>query len=148
MLMTPGSGEKTIFPGYPYTATATMTRDDDTKSFADLFDPGDPELERLGRKSNPSAEAPRPETIVELDLHGLTGPEAEIRIEAFIQRCHGAGVRRARIITGKGKHSRNGPVLKVWAEKKLRQMQKTGLTAAITWEGKGKKSGALLVRLK
>jgi len=119
------------------------------KKFADLFNPGDPEIRRAALAEAEAGEpSPGHKPAAELDLHGLTLAEAEIKIKAFIQRCHAGGFGRARIITGRGRHSPGGPVLKTGAERFLRNLKKQGLVAAITWEGRKKKSGALLVRLR
>jgi len=123
-----------------------MDRNQTKKSFADLFDPEAPPPARPGQ--NAPGPQSGPDETARLDLHGLTCREAEIRIEAFIQRCYGAGISRARIITGVGRHSANGPVLKQCAEKKLRRLQRSGLKAAVTWEGPAKTSAVLLVRFK
>jgi DNA-nicking Smr family endonuclease len=49
----------------------------------------------------------------ELDLHGMTAPEARQVLAAFLNQCVWVGVRCVRIIHGKGLRSRNRePVLK------------------------------------
>jgi DNA-nicking Smr family endonuclease len=49
----------------------------------------------------------------DLDLHGLTSPEARIATAAFLAACVQRGVRCVRIVHGKGLRSRNRePVLK------------------------------------
>lgn len=49
----------------------------------------------------------------DLDLHGLTSPEARIATAAFLASCVQRGVRCVRIVHGKGLRSRNRePVLK------------------------------------
>ena len=84
----------------------------------------------------------------ELDLHRLTGPEAERRIENFLQTARGRGLQTLRIITGRGKHSDGPAVLPVVAEHKLLELKERRLVLAYRWEKKKKeKSGALLVYL-
>ncbi|HUV07637.1 MAG TPA: Smr/MutS family protein [Spirochaetia bacterium] len=46
-----------------------------------------------------------------LDLHGLISREAADRVIQFISQCHAQGLRKILIIHGKGKHSKEGPVL-------------------------------------
>jgi DNA-nicking Smr family endonuclease len=69
-------------------------------------------------KDGPSDESSTPETlhnarvIEELDLHGLTGSEAETRLEMFLDRVAASdpdGV--VRVITGRGAGSQGAPVL-------------------------------------
>ncbi len=83
---------------------------------------------------------------MEIDLHGCTAEQAEMKIEAFIQRAVYQGVNAVRIITGKGLHSDGPAVLPGVAEEKLAGLQKEKMISAFWWEG-GEK-GALLVRLK
>ncbi|NIP79336.1 MAG: hypothetical protein GWM90_09030 [Gemmatimonadetes bacterium] len=68
------------------------------------------------QRENDDASAPRTlhtERIVdELDLHGLTGDEAERRLELFLDRIAASdpgGV--VRVITGRGAGSATGPVI-------------------------------------
>lgn len=50
----------------------------------------------------------------ELDLHGLTVPEARLALGEFLAHCSEQGERCVRIIHGKGNNSRNQqPVLKI-----------------------------------
>ncbi len=44
----------------------------------------------------------------ELDLHGLTVPEAMARIDSFLVECHTRGMRKVLIIHGKGNHNETG----------------------------------------
>lgn len=47
----------------------------------------------------------------ELDLHGLSGAEAEEALERFLHEAHRRGLRKVLIIHGKGHHSPGEPVL-------------------------------------
>jgi DNA-nicking Smr family endonuclease len=47
----------------------------------------------------------------ELDLHGLSGPEAEQAIEAFVLQARERGLSKVLLIHGKGNHSPGQPVL-------------------------------------
>ncbi len=125
-----------------------MTNED--KSFAELFDPHAPELVRAAaaKEAAPGNRKHPGRPGASLDLHGLTLAAAELRITAFIQRCQGLGIERVRIITGRGRHSPEGPVLKEGAERFLRRLKKEGRVAAVSWEGRERESGALIVRLR
>lgn len=46
-----------------------------------------------------------------IDLHGLTGAEANSRLDSFVNECRKRGLRKILIIHGKGNHSETGPVL-------------------------------------
>jgi DNA-nicking Smr family endonuclease len=43
-----------------------------------------------------------------LDLHGYRGEEAEIAVVRFLRKAHRQGLRRLRVVHGKGKHSAGG----------------------------------------
>lgn len=47
-----------------------------------------------------------------LDLHGMTGEEAERELTLFIRRSYNAGARKILIIHGKGNHTKGESVLK------------------------------------
>ena len=83
----------------------------------------------------------------ELDLHGLTVPDARELLAEFLARCVRRGLRCVRVIHGKGLRSRNGqPVLKHKVAKWL--MQRDEILAycqARPTEGGG---GAAVVLLK
>ena len=49
----------------------------------------------------------------ELDLHGMTRPEARVALDTFLRECRDRGAGCVRIIHGKGRRSSNeGPILK------------------------------------
>jgi len=84
----------------------------------------------------------------ELDLHGATGPEAEVRTQAFISSAYHKHLHSLRIITGKGLHSENSPVLPDVVESTVLELKKKGVIRSFRWEKKDKlKSGAILVFL-
>ena len=58
----------------------------------------------------------------ELDLHGLTAAEAVAKVRFFLQDARYRGLQTLLIITGKGLHSGDGPVLRQAVEKLLTQM--------------------------
>jgi DNA-nicking Smr family endonuclease len=57
----------------------------------------------------------------ELDLHGLTREEATQALETFIKGAYRRGQQAVLIITGRGNHSPDEPVLKRSAEKWLKE---------------------------
>lgn len=84
-----------------------------------------------------------------LDLHGLTGLQAQTRARSFIQTCKEQGMFTVRIIVGKGLHSEFGPVLPDLIEDLVGQMRKEGVVLWSEWERKVKsRSGAIIVYLK
>jgi hypothetical protein len=90
-----------------------------------------------------------PDPEAELDLHGFTGPEAARRTEHFIRNAEGRGLRTLRIITGKGIHSENGPVLPDVVEQQVATLKAANIVLTFRWERKAKRqSGALLVYLR
>lgn len=83
-----------------------------------------------------------------LDLHGCTAAEAEIKTENFLARARRNHLKTVLVITGKGLHSPEGPVLKDVIEARLKIMKTDGAILAYLWEKKDReKSGALLVYL-
>ena len=85
----------------------------------------------------------------ELDLHGYTASEAENKTDFFISHCQNNRLKTIRIITGKGLHSPQGPVLQGVVEAKLMELRAQKKIIAYRWEKNDKqKSGALIVYLK
>lgn len=85
----------------------------------------------------------------ELDLHGLTGPEAERKTVDFLKTANTLKLRTIRIITGKGLHSDGPAVLPDVVEAKLQDLKTSDVIFAYQWDKKEKhKSGAVLVYLK
>lgn len=83
-----------------------------------------------------------------IDLHGCTGFEAEIKTENFLARARGNHLKTVLVITGKGLHSPEGPVLKDVIEERLKIMKNDGLILTWLWEKKNReKSGALVIYL-
>ena len=56
----------------------------------------------------------------ELDLHGLTREESAMRLKEFLANAKSEGLKIVLIITGKGKHSEKGALLKPFVEKWLK----------------------------
>ena len=85
----------------------------------------------------------------ELDLHRLTGIEAERKTVDFLRIAANLKFRTVRIITGKGLHSEGPAVLPDVVEIKLMEFKSTGLIFDFRWEKKEKlKSGSVIVYLK
>ncbi|MFN7085055.1 MAG: Smr/MutS family protein [Burkholderiales bacterium] len=83
----------------------------------------------------------------ELDLHGLTTPEARMLLVEFLNRCTHHGLRCVRIIHGKGLRSKNRePVLKHKVAHWL--MQRDEILAFCQARRTEGGSGALMVLLK
>jgi len=62
----------------------------------------------------------------ELDLHGLCVKEAIRRTGIFIKECRQLGIKKILIIHGKGKHSRNPPILRKKIEEYIQKHPLTG----------------------
>ena len=84
----------------------------------------------------------------ELDLHGLTGPQAEARTENFIASVKQRSLSVVRIITGRGLHSDGPPVLPGVIEGKMALLKKAGIVKRYEWEKKvTTQTGSMLVWL-
>jgi DNA-nicking Smr family endonuclease len=88
-----------------------------------------------GAKDERNADEPRRENQprrdrlppqAELDLHGLTAPEAEEAIEAFVRDARARGLSKVLLIHGKGNHSPGGPVLERVVRSFLEKCPHTG----------------------
>lgn len=122
-------------------------------SFVEMFDPAlfDQQVEMTPahdpgstlRQEDISAGPER-----EIDLHGLTVPEAELKVKNFLITSRQLGVRAVRVITGKGIHSPGLPVLPEMMERLAREMKNGGEIRNFAWEkGRREKSGAMLISL-
>jgi DNA-nicking Smr family endonuclease len=84
-----------------------------------------------------------------LDLHGLTQAEAHRRLDHFLAEAYDTGVRTAIIITGKGRVSENGGILRQMVPRWLNQPPNRGRVVAISEaQPKDGGTGALYVRVK
>lgn len=129
----------------------------DQKSFADLIAEENAPLTPEQKTDNDAAAAqpslawtikhsPPPQD--ELDLHGMTQQEAELALKRFLLYAQQARLKTVRIITGKGLHSPQGPVLRDLAETRLRLEKRQNTILAYIWDKKDKrKSGAIIVYL-
>jgi len=83
----------------------------------------------------------------ELDLHGMTADEAMSKVRFFLEDSSFRGLQTLLIITGKGLHSSDGPVLRLAVEKLLAQMHEL----VIEWGSAPRRyggAGALVVFLR
>lgn len=123
------------------------------ESFVEAFDPDlfDKESslllpESLAEKIHLITCSPFPQD--QLDLHGNTVAQSELKVDSFLLTCRVKGARSAKIITGKGLHSEGGAVLPDFVESLLKKMQHEGQIANYRWEqGEKEKSGAVIVCL-
>ncbi len=83
-----------------------------------------------------------------LDLHGCTAVEARAKTELFLSQARNLRLRTVLVITGKGLHSPEGPVLKDAIEAQLNGLKSENKILAYFWEKKDKEqSGGLIVSL-
>ena len=82
----------------------------------------------------------------EIDLHGLTVPEALSRVDAFIRQCKNENLQKVLIIHGKGHHSQDNPVLGKKVLQYIRNCPLTGEYGAAPNELGG--TGALWVIIR
>jgi DNA-nicking Smr family endonuclease len=83
----------------------------------------------------------------ELDLHGLTVEESSAKVRFFLQDALYQGFRTTLIITGKGLHSSDGPVLRQAVERLLESQRDIVLEWGLAPKSYGG-SGALVVFLR
>jgi len=116
----------------------------------------DQDLQVILKEKNPRKRPPSrrgqiasyPPPQEDLDLHGLTGPEAERKTVDFLKTANSLKLRSIRIITGKGLHSGGPAVLPDVVESRLSDLKSAGLIFDYRWEKKDKfKSGSVLVYL-
>jgi DNA-nicking Smr family endonuclease len=110
------------------------------------------EKKKIPGKTTPLTVSERIKTYpapqLELDLHGVTAPEAEKRTESFIENARREKIRTVRIIVGKGLHSQGKAILPDVVEKKITRLKRKKWLLGFEWEKKDKsKSGALIVYL-
>jgi DNA-nicking Smr family endonuclease len=83
----------------------------------------------------------------ELDLHGLTVEESSAKVQFFLQDALYQGFQTTLIITGKGLHSSDGPVLRQAVERLLETQRDIVLEWGLAPKSYGG-SGALVVFLR
>ncbi|MFA7382510.1 MAG: Smr/MutS family protein [Desulfurivibrionaceae bacterium] len=99
-------------------------------------------------QSRPGAIRKFPPPQEQLDLHGCTAAEAEAATTSFLARARRNHLKTVLVITGKGIHSPEGPVLKDIIAARFKMMKNDGSILDWHWEKKTREeSGALLVYL-
>jgi DNA-nicking Smr family endonuclease len=83
----------------------------------------------------------------ELDLHGLTVEESSAQVRFFLQNASYQGFRVVLVITGKGLHSNDEPVLRRAMEKLLNELREQVLEWGVAPRRYGG-DGALVVFLR
>ncbi len=115
-------------------------------TFKDEWSEEEPEKQAVPRRMKQVERGQlKPET--ELDLHGLTIDEASGKVKFFLQDSVFQGFQTVLIITGKGLHSKEGPVLRTAVEKLLSQQKEQVLEWGHAPQRYGG-SGALVVFLR
>jgi DNA-nicking Smr family endonuclease len=79
--------------------------------------------ERRGAARRDDADLP---PQAELDLHGLSAPEAEAALAAFVREARASGLSKVLLIHGKGNHSPGPPVLEGVVRSFLERCPHTG----------------------
>ena len=84
----------------------------------------------------------------QLDLHGLTAMEAQVRTETYLRHSWRNGFFTLRIVVGRGLHSEFGAVLPHVVEDLLVRLKRDGVVLWFEWDRKIKAhSGSLIVYL-
>lgn len=123
------------------------------ESFAEMFDSISFDREALAgmnseRGGKPGKKIIYPSPQERLDLHGLTGPEAERKVTNFLLTARKKGLRTVAVITGKGLHSQGLPVLRDLVEGMTKAMKIGKEIRNYVWEnGQREKSGAIIIYL-
>lgn len=123
------------------------------ESFAEMFDSTsfDREVSAVKnseRGGNPGKKIIYPSPQEHLDLHGLTGQEAEAKVTNFLLTARQKGLRTVAVITGKGLHSKGLPVLRDLVEGMAKDMKAGREIRNYVWEnGQRERSGAIIIYL-
>lgn len=121
------------------------------RTFVDVFDSSlfDQDAKKFLQQKRKKHPFPKQMSLVEqLDLHGFTAAETELRVTGFLDSVMSRGVKTVRIITGKGLHSPAGPVLPDVVEHLLRSMLAQKKIKGFSWEKRTKElSGAVIVSI-
>ena len=88
------------------------------KTFVDEWPEDEPVKKAVPRRMK-QVERGQLKPEAELDLHGLTVEESSVKVRFFLQDALYQGLRTTLIITGKGLHSSDGPVLRQAVERLL-----------------------------
>jgi len=107
------------------------------------------QAERLAadaQEAGPRRDDPDLPPQAELDLHGMSGTEAETAIEAFVRDARARGLSKVLLIHGKGNHSPGQPVLERVVRNFLEKCPHTGAFGKADRRRGGQ--GATWVRLR
>ena len=85
-----------------------------------------------------------PKVDSELDLHGRTQEESERFLYNFINSAKIGKLKTIRVITGRGMHSKNGPVIQNFVERLLEIHQRNGKIKKFKIETNG---GSFLIHI-
>jgi DNA-nicking Smr family endonuclease len=116
------------------------------KTFVDEWSEDEPVKQAVPRRMK-QVERGQLMPEAELDLHGLTVEEASTKVHFFLQDSLYQGFLTTLIITGKGLHSNDGPVLRLAIEKLLESQREFVLEWGLAPQRYGG-SGALVVFLR
>ena len=116
------------------------------KTFVDEWPEDDPVKNAVPRRMK-QVERGQLKPEAELDLHGLTVEEACTKLRFFLQDALYQGCRTVLLITGKGLHSSDGPVLRIAMESLLESQGELVLEWGLAPQRYGG-SGALIVFLR
>lgn len=134
--------------------SATKNSDDETQLFETLLEESFSKTKASSRPNYKPVPLKKrlkryPPVEKKIDLHGMTGIQAQTRARSFIQTCKEQGLFTIRVVVGKGLHSSFGPVLPDLIEDLVNQMKKEGTVLWFEWDNKIKsKSGSLVIYLK
>ena len=116
------------------------------KTFVDEWSEDEPVKKAVPRRMK-QVERGQLKPEAELDLHGLTVEESSAKVRFFLQDALYQGLRTTLIITGKGLHSSDGPVLRQAVERLLETQRDIVLEWGLAPKSYGG-SGALVVFLR
>jgi len=116
------------------------------KTFVDEWSEDEPVKKALPRRMK-QIERGQLKPEAELDLHGLTVEEACTKVRFFLQDALYRGCRTVLVITGKGSHSSDGPVMRVAMERLLESQRELVLEWGLAPQRYGGR-GALFVFLR
>ena len=116
------------------------------KTFVDEWSEEEPVNKAVPRRMK-QVERGQLKPEAELDLHGLTVEEACTKVQFFLQDTLCQGCRTVLVITGKGSHSSDGPVLRTAMERLLESQRELVLEWGLAPQRYGGR-GALIVFLR
>ena len=79
-----------------------------------------------------------------VDLHGLTKDEALRKVETVVKEMRVRRIKKLRIITGKGKHSSEDPVIPQAVDTLLISLKRASFIRFIKWENRAVKGSGFV----